>query len=96
MQVNGANGQRFGGYSKWELANDPMLDIDSGTRLLGNIQTTRNTTNPAFIGTAYNGSAAYGQRINAQMSNPNYNRNVLAAGLRKLVSSLQKLRDSLR
>jgi hypothetical protein len=96
MQVNGANGQKFGGYSKWELANNPMLNIDSGTQLLSNIQTSYNTKNPATIGTVYNGSQAYGQRINAQMSNPNYNRNVLAAGLQKLVSSLQRLRDSLK
>jgi hypothetical protein len=47
------------------------------------------------IGTQYNGAQAYGQRIAAQMSNPNYNRNVIVAGLQNLVNSLQQLIASL-
>jgi RHS repeat-associated protein len=91
MQVNGANGQQYGGYSKWELANYPMLNIDSGTKVLAGIQKNYNTKSPATTGTVYNGSPAYGQRINAQMTNPNYNTNILIAGLSALVSKLSSL-----
>ena len=96
MQVSGRVGKDFGGYSKAELARNPSKNIDSGTAYLGNISSSRNTTNPATIGTAYNGASAYGQRIQSQMNNPNYNTNVVVYGLQKLVKSLNSYVKSLK
>src|SRR6266478_5599755 len=84
MQVSGPVGQKFGGYSKTDLAWDPYKNINAGTAYLGSIQNSFTSPNLnsqiVGIGTQYNGSSAYGQRIAAQMSNPNYNTNVIIAG----------------
>ncbi|OHA58450.1 MAG: hypothetical protein A2571_01570 [Candidatus Vogelbacteria bacterium RIFOXYD1_FULL_44_32] len=96
MQVSGRVGKDFGGYTKAELARNPQKNIDSGTAYLENISSSRNTTNPATIGTAYNGAGAYGQRIQSQMNNPNYNTNVVVYGLQKLVKSLNSYVKSLK
>ncbi len=96
MQVSGPVGEEFGGYSKAELARNPNKNIDSGTAYLGSISNHLNSTNPAAIGTAYNGASAYGQRIQAQVSNPNYNTNVAVYGLQQLVKSLTSLVETIK
>ena len=99
MQVSGPIGEQYGGYTKAELASDPNKNIDAGTAYLGSIQNNFSSTNQdtkvVGIGTQYNGSMAYGQRVAAQMSNPDYNKNIIIAGLQSIVSSLQELISSL-
>jgi Transglycosylase SLT domain len=99
MQVSGSVGKKFGNYSKEELARDPSKNVDAGTAYLGSIQNNFSSASQygktIGIGTQYNGSTAYGQRIAAQMSNPNYNRNIIVAGLQGIISSLQKIITSL-
>jgi len=99
MQVSGPIGKKYGGHTKSELAKDPVVNINVGTAHLGAIQRNFSSNNQDYmnaqIGTQYNGSAAYGQRIAAQTSNPNYNRNIIIAGLQSIVSSLQSLVASL-
>jgi RHS repeat-associated protein len=100
MQVSGPIGKKFGNYSKTDLARDPLKNIDAGTAYLSSIQNTFSSPTryeqTTGIGAAYNGSSAYVQRIAAQASSPNYNRNVFVAGLQSLVSSLQKLISTLQ
>ncbi|MCA9346625.1 transglycosylase SLT domain-containing protein [Candidatus Saccharibacteria bacterium] len=86
MQVSGAVGEKYG-YTKTELARDPYKNIDAGTAYLSSF----NTSNPALAGKQYNGAAAYGQRIQAQVNNPNYNTNVVTYGLQQVVKSLKSI-----
>jgi hypothetical protein len=99
MQVSGSVGKKFGNYSKEELARDPSKNIDAGTAYLGVTQSNFSSASQygktIGVGTQYNGSTAYGQRVAAQMGNPNYNRNILVAGLQGIISSLQKIIASL-
>ena len=91
MQVSGPIGLQFGGYTKTELAWDTSKNIYSGVSYINNISTTLNTTDPAVIGTRYNGSPSYGQRIQARAGNPNYDKNILVDQLQKAVSTLSTL-----
>ena len=99
MQVSGHIGKKYGDYTKTQLARDPAININVGTTYLGAIQNSFSSVNQnsanVQIGTQYNGSTAYGQRIAAQMGNPNYNTNILIAGLHSIVASLQKIVNSL-
>ena len=99
MQVSGSVGKNFGGYTKSELARDPVKNINAGTAYLSSIQNSFSAPNQSSkiigVGTQYNGSAAYGERINAQVSNPNYNRNIIVSRLKNIVSALQKIVASL-
>jgi hypothetical protein len=90
MQVSGAVGEKYG-YTKTELARNPNANIDAGTAYLSSF-----SGSPSAIGQQYNGSAAYGQRIQTQMNNPDYNTNVTVYSLQKLVNSLQSLVKSLK
>lgn len=90
MQVTGGTGKEFGGYSKTDLARDPTKNIDSAGRYISNIMSTENTADPGKIGTVYNGSSQYGQRIEAQINNPNYNTNIFSNTAQKIGASIQK------
>ncbi len=95
MQVSGPVGKQYGDYTKAQLARDLYKNIDAGTAYLGSIQNSFASPNlnskVIGVGTQYNGSTAYGQRTAAQMSNPNYNRNIIAGNLQGIISSLQKI-----
>jgi RHS repeat-associated protein len=96
MQVTGGVGKQYG-YDKTELARDPRKNIDAGIGNLAKVQ----TGNVAFTASKCNyGSTQsltnYGQRVAAQVNNPNYNTNVLVYGLQQIVSSLQKIVDSIK
>lgn len=89
MQVSGSVGSKLGGYSKTELARDPKKNILSGTAYLSSISNSVGSTNYSAIGQQYNGSPAYGQRINAQMQNPNYNSNIFVGTVSGALQMLQ-------
>lgn len=90
MQVSGPIGKEYGGYTKAELARDPRKNIAAGTAYLGNISGNVGSTNYTAIGQQYNGSSAYGQRINAQMQNPNYNANIFTTTISGALGYLQQ------
>jgi len=96
MQVTGKVGKEYG-YTKEELARDPKKNIDAGIGNLSKVQ----SNSAAMTASRYNyGSAqsvtSYGQRVGAQVGNPNYNTNVIAYGLQQIISGLQGLINSLR
>lgn len=89
MQVTGPIGKEFGDYSKAELARDPRKNINAGTAYLSSI-IQKNSSDPAIVGEKYNGSKLYGERIAAQINNPNYNANIIVLGLKKLLKNYGK------
>ena len=99
MQVSGPVGKEYN-YSKEELARDPRKNIQAGVANIAKEQ-SRSNGSVALTASRYNYNpannvTAYGQRVAAQASNPNYNRNVLVSGLQKLVTSLALCRRSSR
>jgi RHS repeat-associated protein len=92
MQVSGEVGAQFG-YTKTELARDPQKNISTGSGYLNSISQKLGTNDPASIGTAYNGSSLYGQRIAAQYNDPYYNMNIFVYQLQQIVNSLQSILD---
>ncbi len=84
MQVSGAVGEKYG-YTKKELARDSRKNIDAGAAYLSSF-----LGSPSSVGRQYNGSVAYGQRIQAQMNNPDYNTNVVRYALIQVIKYLKK------
>ncbi|MFA6105431.1 MAG: carbohydrate binding domain-containing protein [Patescibacteria group bacterium] len=79
MQVSGKIGKEYG-YNKAELARDPAKNIDAGVRNIAKEQGRSDST--ALTASRYNyspakGVTSYGQRVQAQLNNPNYNRNIV-------------------
>jgi soluble lytic murein transglycosylase-like protein len=96
MQVTGGVGQQYG-YDKYELARDPRKNIDAGIGNLGKVQ----SGSTAMTASRYNNGSTqtvtnYGQRVAAQVNNPNYNTNVLVYGLQQIVAGLQSIISSLK
>ena len=95
MQVSGKVAKNFGDYSKTTVARDPIANINAGTGYIASISQEKKTTDPRVIGQEYNGSLAYGQRVAAQVNNPNYNTNIFVQGFQRTMGALKSLVNSL-